>query len=118
MEVGDDEECPATTAESTSSGSKSKERQRESKAAEALKGGDYVHEQEGDLSKAQAALESVTSSGSNANAKTQLLFSGVLAQEDIALIMDECDFTKEMATQLLQENQGSVAVALKAFVRQ
>jgi len=32
--------------------------------------------------------------------------------------MDECDLTKEMATQLLQEHEGSTILALKAFIAQ
>lgn len=103
---------------SSSSGGKSmnknKERQKETAAADAVT--DYVHEAEGDLSAAQKALDSVTSSSSNANGK--VLFSGSIAQEDTTQVMDECDLTKEMATQLLMENKGNVALALKTFIKQ
>lgn len=75
---------------------------------------DFHHEEEVDIGKAQAALNAVTSSSAAAPAK--VLFTGTLAQEDVALVMDECDLTKEQATQLLQENEGKVGLSLKAFI--
>ena len=75
---------------------------------------DFHQEVEGDLGAAQAALDSVAAA--SAATSTKALFTGTLAPEDVALVQDECDLTKEMATQLLNENDGKPALALKAFI--
>ena len=103
----------AGSSSSSSSSSSSRERLKETRAADAVT--DYHEEKEADATKAQAALDAVSSSSS---ASVKELFKGNLTPEDVSLIMDECDLTKEMATQLLQEHEGSTILALKAFIAQ
>ena len=101
-----------TSSSTTATTTKDKERERESAATEAVT--DHHTEREGDIAKAQKALESV--SETTAAAKTEL-WTGTIPPEDLQIVMDECDLTREMATQLLQENTGNVLASLKSYVR-
>ena len=103
----DDGATPLMGADDSQQGKTREERETETVT-------DFVHEGEVDLGKAQAALDSVTTTTA---VLAKVLFTGTLVQEDIAMVMDECDLTKEQATLLLQENEGKTILALKKLVQ-
>jgi len=105
--VGNDEEVD------DGGGKLSKEKERESKGVSAVT--DFVQENEGDMDKAQAALEAMAISAAAAEAAAAL-FTGTLAPEDLTLISEECELTKEAAEQLLRKNNGEVEKALRYFI--
>lgn len=120
-------------------------KEKEKEAAGVSKVTDHVAEREGDIDKAQAALSSISGGVVDAHfsgydfAFNCLLKScachlipwftlhmlnvlpalacSTLPAEDVTLIVDECDLSKEQAEQLLRRNGGNVRQALKAFIK-
>ena len=77
---------------------------------------DYNAEAEGDLNKAQAALTLLSSAEASATSKASE-FAGVLSPQDVAVVMEECDLTKEMAERLLRKNNGVLKDSLTSYIR-
>ena len=80
------------------------------KAAEAVT--DHISEKEGgDLASAVEAERSLT-----LHKPKESAFKGTINAEDLAVVMDECDMSKEDADALLKRGYGSLEKSLELFV--
>ena len=82
------------------------------KAAEAVT--DHISEKEGgDLASAVEAERSLT-----LHQPKESAFTGTINAEDLAVVIDVCDMSKEDADALLKRGDGSLEMALELFITQ
>eukprot|EP01036_Dinobryon_divergens_P047277 gene47277-63360_t len=86
-------------------------REQEAKGVDSVT--DYVEEKEDvDMSKATQGLSSLVA----ANNPDESVSAIRISQEDISVLTDELDITKDMAERMLQTHGGNLKAALSAYV--
>ncbi|CAM9813972.1 unnamed protein product [Heterosigma akashiwo] len=74
---------------------------------------DYVEEKEMDTENSQNMLQAISGIDENEDEESEQLFKGKLKKEDIDLIIEEFECTKEKAILALRKNGGEVTEALR-----
>ena len=110
----EDNEAAASDSVSSSNKRVNKDAEKAKKAADTIT--DFVREKEGDLKKAAAAISTLVDS-TTSKKKDELMFEGNIRDDDVLVIKDECDLSKELAERLLRKNEGDVKKAMLAYLR-
>jgi hypothetical protein len=127
VETAEGDEVDTTDVDGEEEESKDKDLDKDALRAkqDAAKITAYYNEKESDMAVASRAVKSLSykkeeeekkKDGDDGDSKDEKESALELKPEDVAILVDECEMSKEVAEALLKKNEGSVDAALREFL--